>query len=356
MRNPARQFLFAAIDGHNIAFRPVSFRPDNPDRKQTGTFVENRVATAGIDKNFPADPRADDNLAALQLRMHRVGAEKCPDRLPVQNAIQHLRRVAPRNDHINPGPHANFRREKFRVHPARAALRPRPFRETNQIARKMRHLRKQFRVLVRRRIFVVKPFHIRKQNQKIRIRNARDRRRQRVVVANLQLVGRHRVILIDDRNRARFQKRANHAACVHIAPGIQRIALRQQHLPHMAPVILKRTLVRIHQNALPDRRRRLFLAQKRRPLGESQERKPDPNRAGRHQHHLPPVIHQVANLPRQMIDETEFDFPVRMRDRARPHLDDNRFFAGNRFLPRAILGAHNAISPPFAEREHNACR
>ena len=220
----------------------------------------------------------------------------------------------------------------------------------------MRHLVQKFRVLIRRRIFVVQSVHIREQNQKIRIHNARHRRRQRIVVADFQLIRRHRVILIDDRNRSRFQKRANHAASVHIARRAERIALRQEHLPHVAAVILKRTLVRIHQNPLPDRRRCLFLAQKRRTLGKSQKRKPDPNRPGCHQHHLPPVVYQIANLPRQMIDETEFDLPIRMRDRARPHLDDNRFFSGNDILSRAILGAHNATSPPFAGKGRNADR
>ena len=63
-----------------------------------------------------------------------------------------------------------------------------------------------------------RPDDVRQQQQAIRAGHLRDPRRQSIVVAVADLGGGHRVVLVDDRQRAELEQLGQRGARIEIAP------------------------------------------------------------------------------------------------------------------------------------------
>ena len=107
---------------------------------------------------------------------------------------------------------------------------------------------------VRRRWLCIEAIDVRQQNQQIRINHRGNSRRQAIVVAVTNLVGRHRVIFVDDRNRFPFQQRYNGGPSIQIPAPSLRIADGDQNLPRIHTSLAEDLVKRPAQRDLANRR------------------------------------------------------------------------------------------------------
>ena len=121
------------------------------------------------------------------------------------------------------------------------------------------------------RVGAVEPVDVREQHQAVGRGHLRHARRQAVVVAVADLGGRHRVVLVDDRQRAERQQRLEGGARIQVAAALLAVLERQQHLRHRHVVPLEQLLVRVRQADLADGRRRLALLEAQRSVLQQSE-------------------------------------------------------------------------------------
>ena len=94
--------------------------------------------------------------------------------------------------------------------------------------------------------------------QQVGFREDRDHRGQVVVVANFDLGGRDRVVLVDDRHDPVFEQRLHRIPGVEIALAVCDVGPGEQHLPDDQSVDLEQPFPDAHQPALPDRGQHLL--------------------------------------------------------------------------------------------------
>ena len=90
------------------------------------------------------------------------------------------------------------------------------------------------------------------QHQAVGAHHAGDAGREAVVVAVADLGGGHRVVLVDDGDRALGEQRVDGLARVEVAAALLGIAQRQQDLRRGEPVRLEHGLIGAGQRNLPD--------------------------------------------------------------------------------------------------------
>ena len=106
--------------------------------------------------------------------------------------------------------------------------------------------------------------------------------RQRIVVAELDLIGNNRIVLIDDGDHAHGQQLGKCCSRIPSVLIVDHRKLRDQHLRRHLVVLREQPLVNHHQTGLSDGStgllHRLFL----RPLGDLHGLSSHGNRTGRH--------------------------------------------------------------------------
>ena len=95
------------------------------------------------------------------------------------------------------------------------------------------------------------------KHDELRVDERRHHRRELVVVAELDLVDRDRVVLVEDGDRPRLEKRAQGGACVVGARPVGEVRVREEHLRDGETPRVERLLVRPHEQRLARRRRGL---------------------------------------------------------------------------------------------------
>ena len=108
------------------------------------------------------------------------------------------------------------------------------------------------------RIGRVQPLLIGQQDQQIGIDQVRDQRRQIVVVADLDFLGRDDVVLVDDRNDLALEQRQQRVARVEVALPVGQIRARQQRLRDDEIFLREELVPHLHQLGLPDRGQHLL--------------------------------------------------------------------------------------------------
>ena len=88
-----------------------------------------------------------------------------------------------------------------------------------------------------------------------------DQRSEGVVVAEPDLLGRDRVVLVDDRDGIELQQGAQRRARVEVPLAIGEVFVREQDLGGVQAMRAKAGLVGLHQAHLTDRRRGLLLVE-----------------------------------------------------------------------------------------------
>jgi hypothetical protein len=159
------------------------------------------------------------------------------------------------------------------------------------------------------------------QHEQVGVDERGDERAQVVVVADLDLFHRHRVVLVYDRQHAEAEQREQRVARVEVARAIRDVVRGQQHLPDRHAVALERLLVVPHERRLPHRRRRLLLGDGPRPLGQRQSRHAGRDRARRDQHDLASVA-DGRDLGGEGGDAIGIRSERRLRDEAGADLHD----------------------------------
>ncbi|TWH06059.1 hypothetical protein L613_004800000040 [Pseudoxanthomonas taiwanensis J19] len=152
------------------------------------------------------------------------------------------------------------------------------------------HLGHQPGLRVAARIGVVQAVDVGGDEQHVGIDQGRDDRRQVVVVAQLELVHRDGVVLVDHRQRAQRQQLLEGGAGVEVAAAVAQVVVGQQHLRHRA---LEEALPQLDQACLAQRGQRLALGDGGAGLGRArQDGAAGGDRAGGHDHHLAPGQHR----------------------------------------------------------------
>ena len=88
------------------------------------------------------------------------------------------------------------------------------------------------------------------QHEQVGVDERRDHRRELVVVAELDLLDRDRVVLVDDRHRAALEQRGERVARVVGAGAIGEVGVGEQHLRDRDADLAERVLVALHEHAL----------------------------------------------------------------------------------------------------------
>ncbi|BEU66124.1 hypothetical protein MAFF301069_06790 [Ralstonia pseudosolanacearum] len=127
---------------------------------------------------------------------------------------------------------------------------------------------------------------IRQDDQRIAFDQVGDQRAQRIVVAELDLVGDDRVVLVDDRHHAEAQQGQQRRARVQVALAVSQITMRQQHLRRADTVPRELRFVHLGQAHLSDGGSGLQLVDLLRPPGPAQPLHAFGDGAGAHQHDL----------------------------------------------------------------------
>ncbi len=151
-----------------------------------------------------------------------------------------------------------------RAQPAAGAAGARP-----QVVVDGGHLADQLGARVGARIGRVQARLIGEYQQQVGLDQVGHQRRQRVVVAQLDLVGSDRVVFVDHGHDALGQQRLQGIAGVEVAAAVVEIGPRQQHLAHDDVVDAEELLVVLHQPDLADGGQHLFGGHGLRRAGES---------------------------------------------------------------------------------------
>ena len=152
------------------------------------------------------------------------------------------------------------------------------------------------------RVALVEAVDIREQDQQIGAHHHRDPRREPIVVAEADLVGGDRVVLVDHRHGAEREQRVDGAARVQVASARLGVLVGQENLRDADAVAGERRLVRMGQPDLPAGRRCLHLLQLQRALRETEVTAPDGDRARRDDQHVLAAFAKLGHVPREAIE------------------------------------------------------
>ena len=185
-------------------------------------------------------------------------------------------------------------------------------------------------ILVGPRIAVEQTVHVAQDHQQVHLHQRGHQRGQLVVVAELHLVHRHRIVLVDDGNDVPVQQRLERVLGVEVALAVGQVLVGQQHLRHLLLVAGEGVLVKRHETDLADGRQRLFLGQVRGAFGQPQPAHARRDGAGADDHELLSLVVQSGKLAHQASDTTRVQAALGGQD-ATPDLDHHPFRRANVF-------------------------
>ena len=136
------------------------------------------------------------------------------------------------------------------------------------------------------RIAVVDAVHVGEQDERVGLGDVRDEGGEAVVVAEPDLLGRHRVVLVDDRQRPEREQPLHRLVGVAVVAAPGQVVGGQQHLADGDAVPGEGVGVGLHQPELPDAGRGLRRRQVTRPAAQPQRGQPGGDRAGGDEHDL----------------------------------------------------------------------
>ena len=153
------------------------------------------------------------------------------------------------------------------------------------------------RVGIAPRVGRVETVGIGQQDQFLGAHQHRHLRRQEVVVPERDLVGRGRVVLVDDRQHAPLQQLGERLARVQVVGAGAHVKEREQHLGAGQALRAQQLVIDPVQLALPHRARGLQLADRGRPLPQLHDAHAARDRAARNENHLARAQRTRARAP-----------------------------------------------------------
>ena len=158
-----------------------------------------------------------------------------------------------------------------------------------------------------------------------------DERRQSVVVAVADLVGRDGVVLVDDRHGAELEEAGQRAPGVKVLPAVDEVLWHEQRLGRHELVRRERIVPAAHQPGLPGGRDRLQRADVGRSLVEPEGRDTRRDGARRHDDHLVAAGPNRGDLGAELFDRGLRDHTPFVGERRRPDLDDDAHAQSSRY-------------------------
>ncbi len=152
----------------------------------------------------------------------------------------------------------------------------------------------------------------------------RDLRRERVVVAEGDLVGRRRVVLVHDGDGSCVEERLERVASVHVGGAVGDVVACQEHLCREQPLSREGALPGTVELPLPERGRGLELRHRARAPVETELREAERDRARRDDCDGLAASHDPSDLARATTENRTPDRSARPGDEARAELDDDR--------------------------------
>ena len=253
----------------------------------SAVFAPSSTCSCAGDRLAEAKPELERGLPSL------VRREPRPSRLPGEDRPEHLLAV-PTGDHgRDAGRGRHLRGDDLAAHPAapeRGADADLGLEGELALGDQLRAGRSG-----RPR---VDAFHLGQENEQPRPHEHGDLGRERVVVAERDLVGRRRVVLVHDGHRAEAEELGEGLARVHVGGAVGDVAGRQQDLSGRDALASERLLPGRLQACLPERRGGLEPGHRARALRQPEPRKPQRDRAGRDDAHRLPGSRRAAPTSR----------------------------------------------------------
>ena len=199
------------------------------------------------------------------------------------------------------------------------------------------------RAALGRRVRVVQTVDVAEQHQQVGVHQVGDQGGQPVVVAEPDLTGGDRVVLVDDRQHSELEELGEGLVGVAVVAAPRHVVGGQEHLPRDQAVGRELLGVAVHEQSLAHRRSGLLGSQRTGPAGQPQRRQPGGDRAGGDEHDL-----GAADPGRgEHVDETAYALGVDAaggrREGGRADLDHDPAGRGDLLAPG--LAGHASSSP-----------
>ena len=195
------------------------------------------------------------------------------------------------------------------------------------------------------RVAVVEAVDVGQQDQRVRPGDVGDQRREPVVIAEPDLVGGHRVVLVDHRDHSQLKEPVQGALGVPVVAAPHQVIGGEQHLPGAQAVQRERRRVPGDQQPLPDARSRLLGGQVPWPPGQPERRHPGRDRARGHQEHLAAGRDARGDGRDERRDALIVDRAAPAGERGRPDLDDDPARGGDVVARGTVLRPRGGVSP-----------
>ena len=148
------------------------------------------------------------------------------------------------------------------------------------------HQGDSFRADIHARVGFVQTCHVAQHDQQVGLDQHRNLGGQRIVVAELNLIDRDRIVFVDDRHDLRIDQRQQGVFGIEVAPAVRQIVVGQQHLRDVDSVARKTGFVQGHERNLANGRGGLFSGNRTGTPVHVQPAHARGHRAGRDHHEL----------------------------------------------------------------------
>ena len=176
---------------------------------------------------------------------------------------------------------------------------------------------------MRLRISGIQAVHIRKNDNKVSIHNACNKSRHIIVIADFQLVERHNVIFVDDRDNTLTHQLHKGITRICITMAVNGLCFGNQHLRNNLTVIGKEFFVGVHQNALTYGSSGLLAGNSFGFSGQTHTVHAHSHGTAGNQNHFLALILQIADFARQTVNLTKIALAIGIGNRTRTNLNNN---------------------------------
>ena len=228
------------------------------------SFVDVEPAGNGLAE---AEPELERRLAAI------LCGEPRPARLPGEDRAQHVITKPPRDHCRDTGSTRHLRRHDLAPHPSATELGA-----DSDLGLASELALGQELGSRRPRRARIDAFDLGQEDEQSRPDEDRDLGSERIVVPERDLVGRSRVVLVDDRHGAETKELGERLTRVHVGGPVGDVSGREQDLSRRNPVPSQRLLPRGLELRLAERGGRLQLSHRARSAPEAELREPQRDR------------------------------------------------------------------------------
>ena len=168
---------------------------------------------------------------------------------------------------------------------------------------------------------LIEPAHRGENQQQVGLNQDRDLRRELVVVAELDLVDGHRIVLVDYGEDCRREQRLQRVSGVEIAFPVVHVVPRQKDLCRVPAQPREEPFVDGHEEVLADGGTGLQLGDGLGRTGQPHDRSPGRHRARRDQHQLAPFLQEAGHTVHEPADPLRVQALPGVHQDAGTHLD-----------------------------------